>query len=179
MGVHPARGDGDRAAGRQRAPLPARGALPVGGPAARRSELRYPGARAPQRAARRRAAGYAVPEGLGGFDRPEARLVAVLARGAHALVVKLVAFLRLLDPAVGRDMAPLPAERLLVRHVKNLAVLHRSPNGLGPFIPLPREARSRRAAGLWVVETAMSGCADVAMVWPAHRPTGGAMRQAR
>src|SRR5688500_19624937 len=115
MGVHPRRRNGNRAAGRPVAPLRAGRAFLLGRRAARRRALRSEAARAPQRAMRPRAAGDPLPESLGRFDRPQAGLIAALARGAHALVIQLVAFLRLLDPAIGRDMAPFPAERLLVR----------------------------------------------------------------
>src|SRR6185295_18679846 len=61
----------------------------------------------------------AACEALAALD---VRLVAVLARRADALVEELVALVRfVLDAAVLRAMAPLPAKRRLVRHRKDFA----------------------------------------------------------
>src|ERR1051326_4172253 len=64
MGVHPARRDGDRAAGRELAPVRSRSALLRGRRAAGRRAVRCQAARTLERAARRRAARHAVPEAL-------------------------------------------------------------------------------------------------------------------
>src|SRR5262249_41778933 len=66
MGVHPARRDGDRTAGRQLAPVRPRDAFLCRRRAARRRALRRRAARTLERAARRRAARHAVPKGLAG-----------------------------------------------------------------------------------------------------------------
>lgn len=77
------------------------------------------------------------------------RLVTLLERGRHALVVKTVAFLRFDDAPAGRVMAPFPEKRVPERYVVDLAGLHAT-------LILRARSRAGRAAQNAVEATAKS-----------------------